>query len=158
MYRHMEDQVWTNWSKGRLSVSWSRHLETSRCTLMTSPALCLPAYQPSIPTGRPLHVLLFMIDGTEEVSIVSTGVEQDHEPLFIFFLLSVSGFFFKGSVEWSRHERHFCSLLPYFSLSWLQIFQHCLSFWTSSFDMVLFKKFLQEKEKNPKNLPKRLSS
>ena len=23
---------------------------------------------------------------------------------------------FKGSVEWSRHERHFCSLLPYFLL------------------------------------------
>ena len=65
---------------------------------------------------------------------------------------------FKGSVEWSRHERHFCSLLPYFLLSWLQILQLCLSFWTSSFDMVLFKKFLQEKEKYPKNLPKRLSS
>ena len=65
---------------------------------------------------------------------------------------------FKGSVEWSRHERHFCSLLPYFLLSWLQIFQLCLSFWTSSFDMVLFKKFLQEKEIYPKNLPKRLSS
>ena len=64
----------------------------------------------------------------------------------------------KGSVEWSRHERHFCSLLPYFLLSWLQIFQLCLSFWTSSFDMVLFKKFLQEKEKYPKNLPKRPSS
>ena len=64
----------------------------------------------------------------------------------------------KGSVEWSRHERHFCSLLPYFLLSWLQIFQLCLSFWTSSFDMVLFKKLLQEKEKYPKNLPKRLSS
>ena len=66
--------------------------------------------------------------------------------------------FLKGSVEWSRHERHFCSLLPYFLLSWLKIFQLCLSFWTSSFDMVLFKKFLQEKEKHPKNLPKRLSS
>ena len=65
---------------------------------------------------------------------------------------------FKGSVEWSRHERHFCSLLPYFLLSWLKIFQLCLSFWTSSFDMVLFKKFLQEKEKYPKNHPKRLSS
>ena len=64
----------------------------------------------------------------------------------------------KGSVEWSRHERHFCSLLPYFLLSWLQIFQLCLSFWTSSFDLVLFKKFLQGKEKYPKNLPKRLSS
>ena len=61
---------------------------------------------------------------------------------------------FKGSVEWSRHERHFCSLLPYFLLPWLQIFQLCLSFWTSSFDMVLFQKFLQEKEKYPKNLPK----
>ena len=44
---------------------------------------------------------------------------------------------FKGSVEWSRHEQHFCSLLPYFLLSWLQIFQLCLSFWTSSFDLVL---------------------
>ena len=65
---------------------------------------------------------------------------------------------FKGSVEWSWHERHFCSLLPYFLLSWLQIFQLCLSFWTSSFDMVILKKFLQEKEKYPKNLPKRLSS
>ena len=52
----------------------------------------------------------------------------------------------KGSVEWSRHERHFCSLLPYFLLSWLQIFQLCLSFWTSSFDMVLFEKFFQEKK------------
>ena len=65
---------------------------------------------------------------------------------------------FKGSVEWSRHERHFCSLLPYFLQSWLQIFQLCLSFWTSSFDTVLLEKFLQEKEKYPKNLPKRLSS
>ena len=64
----------------------------------------------------------------------------------------------KGSVEWSRHERHFCSLLPYFLLSCFQIFQLCLSFWTSSFDMVLLKKILQEKEKYPKNLPKRLSS
>ena len=27
----------------------------------------------------------------------------------------------KGSVEWLRHERHFCSLLPYTLLSWLQI-------------------------------------
>ena len=44
---------------------------------------------------------------------------------------------FKGSVERSRHEGHFCSLLPYFLLSWLQIFQLCLSFWTSSFDLVL---------------------
>ena len=51
----------------------------------------------------------------------------------------------KGSVERSRHERHFCSLLPYFLLSWLQIFQLCLSFCTSSPDQVLFKKFLQEK-------------
>ena len=64
----------------------------------------------------------------------------------------------KGSVEWSRHERHFCSLLPYFLLSWLKIFPLCLSFCTSSPDLVLFKKFLQEKEKHPKNLPKRLSS
>ena len=64
----------------------------------------------------------------------------------------------KGSVEWSRHVRHFCSLLPYYLLSWLQIFQLFLSFWTSSFDMVLFLKFLQEKEKYPKNFPKRLSS
>ena len=52
----------------------------------------------------------------------------------------------KGSVEWSRHERHFSSLLPYFLLSWLQIFQLFLSFWTSSFDLVLLKKFLQEKK------------
>ena len=52
----------------------------------------------------------------------------------------------KGSVEWSRHERHFCSLLPYFLLSWLQIFQLCLSFWTSSFDMVLFKKSFRKKK------------
>ena len=64
----------------------------------------------------------------------------------------------KGSVERSRHERHFCSLLPYFLLSWLQIFQLCLSFCTSSPDLVLFKKFFQEKEKYPKNHPKRLSS
>ena len=56
----------------------------------------------------------------------------------------------KGSVERSRHERHFCSLLPYFLLSWLQIFQLCLSFCTASPDLVLFKKFLQEKEKHPK--------
>ena len=35
--------------------------------------------------------------------------------------------YFKGSVDRSRHERHFCSLLPYFLLSWLQIFQLCLS-------------------------------
>ena len=56
-------------------------------------------------------------------------------------------FSFKGSVERSRHERHFCSLLLYFLLSWLQIFQRCWSFWTSSFDLVLFKKFLHEKEK-----------
>ena len=27
---------------------------------------------------------------------------------------------------------------PLFLLSWLQIFQLCLSFWTSSFDLVLF--------------------
>ena len=46
---------------------------------------------------------------------------------------------FKGSVERPRRERHFCSLLPYFLLSWLQIFQLCLSFWTSSFHLVLFK-------------------
>ena len=65
---------------------------------------------------------------------------------------------FKGSVERSRHERHFCSLLPYFLLYWLQIFRLCLSFCTSSPDLVLFKKFLQEKEKYPKNHPKRLSS
>ena len=64
----------------------------------------------------------------------------------------------KGSVDRSRHERHFCSLLPYFLLSWLQIFQLCLSFWTSSFDLVLFLKILQEKEKYPNNHPKRLSS
>ena len=44
----------------------------------------------------------------------------------------------KGNVDRSRHERHFCSLLPYFLLSWLQIFQLCLSFWTSSSDLVLF--------------------
>ena len=65
---------------------------------------------------------------------------------------------FKGSVERSRHKRHFCSLLPYFLLSWLQIFQLCLSFCTSSPDLVLFKKFFQEKEKYPKNYPKRLCS
>ena len=41
-------------------------------------------------------------------------------------------------MERSRHERHFCSLLPYFLLSWLQIFQLCLSFCTSSPDLVLF--------------------
>ena len=64
----------------------------------------------------------------------------------------------KGSVERSRHKRHFCSLLPYFLLSGPQIFQLCLSFCTSSPDLVLFKKFLQEKEKYPKNPPKRLSS
>ena len=45
---------------------------------------------------------------------------------------------YKGSVERSRHEQHFCSLLPYYLLSCLQIFQLCLSFWTSSFDLVLF--------------------
>ena len=48
-------------------------------------------------------------------------------------------------LERPRPERHFCSLLRYFFLSWLQIFQLCLSFWTSSFDLVFFK-FLQEKE------------
>ena len=53
---------------------------------------------------------------------------------------------FKGSVEWSRHERHFCSLLPYFLLSWLQVFQLCLSFWTSSFDMVLLKNSFRKKK------------
>ena len=53
---------------------------------------------------------------------------------------------FKGSVEWSRHERHFCSLLPYFLLSWLQIFQLCLSFWTSSFDLVLCKNSFRKKK------------
>ena len=54
-------------------------------------------------------------------------------------LLTCWGFnIIKGSVERSRHERHFCSLLPYFSLYWLQIFQLCLSFWTSSFDLVIF--------------------
>ena len=47
-------------------------------------------------------------------------------------------YLFKGSVDRSRHEQHFCSLLPYFLLSWLQIFQLCLSFWTPSFDLVLF--------------------
>ena len=64
----------------------------------------------------------------------------------------------KNCVERSRYERHFCSLLPYFLLSWLQIFQLCLSFWASSFDLVLFQKFLQEKEKYPKNRPIRLRS
>ena len=64
----------------------------------------------------------------------------------------------KGSTERSRHERHFCSLLPYFLLSWLQIFQLCLSLLTSSFDLDLFKKFPSGKERYPKNLPKRLSS
>ena len=44
----------------------------------------------------------------------------------------------KGSVERSRHERHFCSLLSYLLLSLLQIFQIGLSFWTSSLDLVLF--------------------
>ena len=34
----------------------------------------------------------------------------------------------KGSVDRSRHERHFCSLLPYFLLSWLQFFLLCLAF------------------------------
>ena len=63
-------------------------------------------------------------------------------------------FFFKGSVERSRRERHFCSLLPYFLLSWLQIFQLCLFFCTSSPDLVLFKKFLQEKEKKSEKPPK----
>ena len=53
---------------------------------------------------------------------------------------------FKGSVDRSRHERHFCSLLPYFLLSWLQIFQLCLSFWTSSFDLVLFKNSFRKKK------------
>ena len=65
---------------------------------------------------------------------------------------------FKGSVERSRPERHFCSLLPYFFLSWLQIFQRCLSFWTSSIHLVFLLKFLQETEKYPKNHQKRLSS
>ena len=66
--------------------------------------------------------------------------------------------YIKGSVDRSPHERHFWSLLPYFLLSWLQIFQLCLSFWASSIDLVIFLKFLQEKEKYPKNHPKRLSS
>ena len=49
---------------------------------------------------------------------------------------------------WSDRDTNdiFCSLLPYFSLYWLQIFQLFLSFWTSSFDLVLFKIFLQEKK------------
>ena len=82
--------------------------------------------------------------------------EQKKSPHFREKYLVLS--YLKGSVERSRHERHFCSLLPYFLLSWLQIFQLCLSFCTSSPDLVLFKKFLQEKEKYPKNHPKRLSS
>ena len=67
------------------------------------------------------------------------------------------GDWLKGSVERSQHERHFCSLLPSFLLSLLQIFQLCLSVCTSSPDLVLFKKFLQEK-KYPTNHPKRHSS
>ena len=45
---------------------------------------------------------------------------------------------FRGCVERSWHERHFWTQLPYFLLFWLQIFQFCLSFWSSSFDLVLF--------------------
>ena len=52
----------------------------------------------------------------------------------------------KGSVERSRHEQHFCSLLPYFLLSWLQIFQFYLSFWTSSFHLVLLKNSFRKKK------------
>ena len=44
----------------------------------------------------------------------------------------------EGSVERLWLERHFCLLLPYFSLSWLQIFQLCFSFWTSFFVLVFF--------------------
>ena len=60
----------------------------------------------------------------------------------------------KGSVERSRHERHFFSLLSYFLLSWLQIFQLCLSFWTSSVDLVLFLKNPSGKRKITKKPPK----
>ena len=73
-------------------------------------------------------------------------------------LIVRSGSILRGA--WSDRDTNdifaHCSLI--FLLSWLQIFQLCLSFWTSSFDMVLFEKFLQEKEKYLKNLPKRLSS
>ena len=63
----------------------------------------------------------------------------------------------KGSVERSRHERHFCSLLPYFLLSWLQIFQLCLSFWTSSSDLVLFKNSFRKKKNIWKTTPNGLA-
>ena len=53
---------------------------------------------------------------------------------------------FKGSVERSRPEQHFCSLLPYFLLSWLQIFQLYLSSRTLSSDLFLFKKSFRKKK------------
>ena len=63
----------------------------------------------------------------------------------------------KGSVDRSRPERHFRSLRPCFPRSWLQIFQHCLS-WTSSFDLVVFEKLHQENGNFAKKYPERLSS
>ena len=55
--------------------------------------------------------------------------------------LNIVSFFcyLRGSVERSRPEQHFCSLLPYFFLSWYQLFQLCLSFWTLSYHLVLLK-------------------
>ena len=38
-------------------------------------------------------------------------------PEFVFGGLKIQQFCFKGSVERSRHKRHFCSLLSYFLLS-----------------------------------------
>ena len=38
----------------------------------------------------------------------------------LFAIIFVRFLYLQGSVERSRHERHFCSQLPYFFLSWLQ--------------------------------------
>ena len=72
--------------------------------------------------------------------------------------LSVAHGLIKGSVEWSRHKRHFCSLLPYFLQYWFQIFQLCLSFWTSSFDMVLLKNSFRKKKNIRKTSQNALAS
>ena len=61
---------------------------------------------------------------------------------------------FKGSVERWRPGRHFCSLLPYFLLSWLQIFNFvCLSEFHPLIRFI-FKKTPSEKRKVSEKPPK----
>ena len=64
----------------------------------------------------------------------------------VFFCIAQPAATLKGSVERSRPEWYFCSLLPYFLLSSLKIFQLCLTFWTSSFDLVHFKNSFRKKK------------